>query len=113
MIETTILNYLQVELNTTKVYLETPANADDCVVFQIVDRSRENLIDAVTVRLWSYGKTKEEAAVLDNLVRKAMYEITDLTDISSSTLGGGGDTFDASLKLYRYQCYFNIVYMEE
>lgn len=113
MIEEIILNYLQTELNTTSVYLETPANPDKSVVFQIVDRSRENFIDAVTVRIWSYASTKAEAAVLDALVRKAMYDITDLTDISSSTIGGGGDTFDASLKMYRYQCYFNVTYMEE
>jgi hypothetical protein len=114
MIETKILDYLQRKLNMTYVYLETPKTAHaSYVVFQIVDRTRENYIDAVTVRLWSYGKTKEEAASLDELVRNAMYEITDVTDISSSTLGGGADDYDTSLNKYRYSCYFNITYMEE
>lgn len=114
MIETKILTYLQNALNTTYVYLETPKTSHNSyVVFQIVDRSRVNMIDAVTVRLWSYGKTKEEAAILDDLVRKAMYNITDLENVSSSTLGGGADDYDTSLNRYRYSSYFNITYMEE
>ena len=114
MIETKILRYLQDTLNTTHVYLETPKNSHATyVVFQIVDRSRVNMIDAVTLRLWSYGKTKEEAAVLDESVREAMINITDLENISSSTIGGGGDDYDTSLNRYRYSCYFNINYMED
>lgn len=114
MIETKILDYLQRTLNTTYVYLETPKTSHaSYVVFQIVDRSRVNLIDAVTVRIWSYGKTKEEAAILDSSVRKAMYDITEVEDISASTIGGGADDYDTSLNRYRYSSYFNITYMEE
>lgn len=114
MIEERILDYLQRKLNTTYVYLETPKTSHTSyVVFQIVDRTRTNLIDAVTVRLWSYGKTKEDATILDGEVRKAMYDITDLENISSSTIGGGADDYDTSLNRYRYSSYFNITYMEE
>ena len=114
MIETKILDYLQRTLNTTYVYLETPKTSHaSYVVFQIVDRTRTNLIDAVTVRLWSYGKTKEEAATLDSLVRNAMYDFADVNNISSSTLGGGADDYDTDLNRYRYSSYFNITYMEE
>jgi len=114
MIEGKILDYLQRKLNTTYVYLETPKNSHSSyVVFQIVDRTRTNRIDAVTVRLWSYGKTKEEASILDYMVRNAMNEITDLTNIYSSKIGGGADDFDTSLNRYRYTCYYNIAYMEE
>ena len=114
MIENKILDYLQRKLNTTYVYLETPKTSHaSYVVFQIVDRTRTNLIDAVTVRLWSYGKTKEDAALLDQQVRNAMYDITDLSDISSSSLGGGADDYDTSLNKYRYSSYFNITYMED
>lgn len=114
MIENKILDYLQRTLNTTYVYLETPKTSHaSYVVFQIVDRSRSNLIDAVTVRLWSYGKNKEEAAQLDKMVRDAMYNITDVDDISASTLGGGADDYDTSLNRYRYSSYFNLTYMEE
>lgn len=114
MIETKLLAYLKDKLNTNHIYLETPKTLPKSfVVFQIVDRSRENLIDAVTVRLWSYASTKAETAVLDDSVRKAMYDFTDIDDISSSTIGGNTDSFDTSLKLYRYTSYFNITYMEE
>ena len=114
MIETTILDYLQLVLNTEHIYLETPKNAPSSyVVFQIVERTRTNMIDAVTVRLWSYGKSKIEAATLDELVREAMFNITDIVDISSSSLGGGSDDYDTSLNRYRYSSYFNITFMEE
>lgn len=114
MIEYKILDYLQRTLDYAYVYLETPKTSHaSYVVFQIVDRTRTNMINAVTVRLWSYGKTKEDAAILDEAVRKAMYDITDVVDISSSTLGGGADDYDESLKKYRYSCYFNLTFMED
>lgn len=114
MIEKTILNYLQRKLNISDVYLETPKTIpNEYVVFTIVDRSRENLIDAVTVRIYSYSTSKLKACMLDELVRNAMYDITDEDEISSSKIGGGSDDYDATLKKYRYQCYFNLKYMED
>lgn len=114
MIETQVLNYLKSALVTNDVYLETPDTLpDEFVVFQIIDRSRENFIDAVTIRFWSYGNSKVSAANLDQALREAMFEIPDVIDnISASRLGGSGDVFDSALKMYRYQSYFNLTYME-
>lgn len=114
MIETTIREYLVRELNTDNVYLETPKPMPgECIVFTIVDRSRENLVDAVTVEIMSYAESKFKAAELDDKVRKAMYEFMNEYNISSSKLGGGNDAQDTSLKRYRYRSYFNVVYMED
>lgn len=113
MIEVDILQYLMTELGSDNVCLEIPKDMpSEFVVFQIVDRSRENLIDAVTVRFWSYAKTKAEAAVLDAKVRGAMQDFDERPNISRSKMDGGRDDYDTSLKRYRYQCYFNITYME-
>ncbi len=114
MIEYIISNYLREALHMDAVYLETPKTMpDECVVFHIVDRSRERMIDAVTVELYSYGKTHEKAAELDERVRGAMYDITGLDEVSASRLGGGNDAPDTTLKRYRYRSYFNLTYMED
>jgi len=114
MIETTIRDYLIRELNTENVYLEIPKPMpDECVVFTIVDRSRDNHIDAVTAECMSYAESKVKAAELDEKVRRAMYEFINEQNISSVKLGGGNDAQDTTLKRYRYRSYFNIVYMED
>ena len=115
MIEYIISEYLRDTLEMDGVYLEVPKKnvPDEFVVFQIVDRSRDRLIDAVTVELYSYGPTKEKAAQLDERVRGAMYDITGLDEVSASRLGGGNDAPDTTLKRYRYRSYFNLTYMED
>lgn len=113
MIEKTVLDYLKTKLNMTNVYLETPKTLpDEFIVFTLVDRDRLNLIDTVTVEFFSYSTSKLNACRLDQNVRNAMYDITDLADVSASKLGGANDSYDTTLKRYRYRCYFNVTYME-
>lgn len=113
MIETIILNYLKSKLETSDVYLEIPKDIpSEFIVFQVVDRERENLIDAVTVEICSYSTSKALTCALDETVRNAMYDFTDEDSISSCRLSGGNDSQDTALKKYRYRCYFNITYME-
>lgn len=114
MIETKILNYLKTKLNMTNIFLETPKTIpSEFIVFQVVNRSRSNLIDDVTVEFYSYSTSKYNSCLLDQQVRAAMYDFADEIDISASRLGGGNDSPDTTLKKYRYRCYFNITYMEE
>ena len=110
LIEVTVLNYLKSVLDVP-VRLEIPAQLPSkFVCFFVKDRSKKNLINAVTLEFYSYSNSKYEAMVLDKQVREAMENITDLDDISASTLGGGNDTNDTSLKKYRYRSYYNITY---
>lgn len=114
MIEYIVSEYLREALGMDAVYLETPKDLpEEFVVFHVVDRSRERLIDAVTIELYSYGLTHEKAAQLDERVRGAMYDITGLDEVSASRLGGGNDAPDTTLKRYRYRSYFNLTYMED
>lgn len=113
MIETRIREYLLSNMYTA-VYLETPKNMpDECVIFRIVDRSWQNLIDKVTVEFNCYGKSKEKAMELDANVRRLMNAFAEEYDISSSQLSGGNDANDTTLKRYRYRCFYNVTYMEE
>lgn len=113
MIEKTIRDYLVSKLGTNNIFFETPNTfAGECVVIQIIDRTRENLIDAVTASIYSYAESKYDSAVLDEKVRIAMRDFDGEEDISSCRISGGSDAPDTTLKKYRYRSNFNIVYME-
>lgn len=112
MIEKIIRDYLLEKLDVN-VYLEIPDSMpDEFVVINIIDRSRENYIDAVTADIHSYASDKLSAIKLDNSVRNAMYDFIDVDEISACKLGGGNDSNDTSIKRYRYRAFFNITYME-
>ena len=110
LIETTIRNYLIEKIPNVPIKLEVPESETKFVVFRVIDRGKVNLINAVTVEFLSYGKSKLEAAELDDLVRTAMENIVELKTIFSSKIGGGNDDFDEDLKKYRYRAYFNLTY---
>lgn len=116
MIENIILQYLSEILNVP-VSLETPKeDYEQYVVFEIVDRQRENFIDAVTVEFNSYADSKYNAALLDKSVRKTIEKMISLPEVNSVEIGGGrnsGDNLDSELKKYRFRCYFNIYFYEE
>ena len=110
MIEKTILNYLMEKLDMTDIFLELPNDFPDTfIVFRVIDRGLEDHINAVTVEFMSYGKTKLEAAELDERLREAMLNIVELPEISCH-FGGGNDNPDITLKRPRYRAYFNLFY---
>ena len=114
VIEKIIRDYLKTKLQTNNVFLETPKTiASDCVIINIVDRSKENRIDAVTASVFSYGSSKLDAATLDERVRKVMEDFDERVEISACKLTGGSDSPDTALKKYRYRSNFNITYMED
>lgn len=116
MIESIIIQYLSNILGIP-VLLEFPKEiSKQFVVFEVVDRQRNDFIDAVTIEFNSYADSKYNAASLDKLVRKHIENLITIPDISSVEFGGGrssGDSNDSMAKHYRYRCYFNIYYYEE
>lgn len=120
MIEKTVLKYLDEQLNGNQsstpfpVYMEEPKNKPGTyVVLQILDRGRTDFIDAVTFNIRSYGASMLKAAELNEKVKKAMYDITRLDDVSSSKCGGGGQALEVTTNRYAYECVFNLYYMED
>lgn len=112
LIEERVKSFLDVEFSEDNIgiYLETPAELPaSFVVFQTVERTKENLINGVTLEFLSYAPSKYESAVLDEKVREAMEKLNKTTDITAS-LGGGNDSPDTSLKRYRYRCYYNLYF---
>lgn len=85
------------------------------VVFEVVERQKQNYIDAVTVEFSSYAESKYQAAVLDKAVRHAVESLISNNQITSIKFGGGssGDSYDETMKRYRYRCYYSIFFYEE
>lgn len=110
LIEKTIRDYLLEKIANVPIEVEEPTDKDKYVVFRVVERGKDDLINEVTVEFFSYGKSKLEAAMLDEEVRTAMENMAELDSIFSSKLGGGNDSYNTDLKKYRYRSYFNIYY---
>lgn len=110
IIETIIRDYLLEKIPNVPIEIKVPENATKVVVFRVIDRGKENQINAVTVEFYSYGKSLLEAIELDGLVRAAMENIVELPSIFSSRIGGGGEDYDEELKRDRYRAYFNLTY---
>lgn len=110
MIEETVKNYLETVIEDIPVYLETPKDMPEkFIVFQTIDRGKENHINEVTLEFRCFANSKYDAAVLDEALRSAMEAFHEGTDISCH-LGGGNDDQDSVLKKYRYRSYFNLYY---
>lgn len=110
LIEITIRNYLLEKIPNVPIEVTEPTDEDKYIVFRIVDRGKQDLINGATVEFYSYGPSKLEAAMLDEELRTAMEEIVELDSIFSSKLGGGNDDYNDVLDKYRYRSYFNLTY---
>ena len=112
LIEERIKNFLEVEFSDDAIgiYLEFPKEMPSSfIVFQVIERGKENQINAVTLEFRSYAPSKYESALLDEKVREAMEKLNETTDITAS-IGGGNDDPDTTVKRYRYRCYYNLYY---
>lgn len=112
MIEETVKTYLDTVFGESgiPVLLEIPKNIPSkFIVFQLIDRGKENHINEVTIEFRCYAESKYDAAVLDEELRAALDAWNEGSDITLH-LGGGNDDQDSILKKYRYRCYYNIYY---
>lgn len=113
MIEKTVVAYLNGILSVP-AYMEEPTNKpDEYVVIKTIDDGRIDHIDAVTLNIRSYSTTLQGAAELNGIVKRAMFDIVTLDNVSSSKCGGGGQAIETSTKRYGYDCIFNLYYMED
>lgn len=111
LIEKVIRDYLIEMLPTVKIDTEQPSgNPESYIVFRVIDRSVTNHINSATVEFYCYGKSKIEAAELDETLRNVLPEIIHYTDLFSCRNGGGNDDKDDSLKRYRYRSYYNMTF---
>lgn len=110
MIEKIILNYLKSALDCS-VYMEEPEEKSTrYVVIQKTGSSRVNYIFSATVAVQSYGKTLLEAAELNEAVKNAMFNISQVAEVASCRLNSDYNFTDPATKRYRYQSVFELTH---
>ena len=110
MIEKTILDYLNDNLNVS-VYMEVPDDPPaNFIVIERIGSSRVDLLNSASFAIQSYSDTLYKTVELNEAVKDAMMRIKELDNISSCTLDRDYNFTDTSTKRYRYQALFIITH---
>lgn len=114
MIEITIKNYLEENLNKIPVVLEYPKNPPKkFVMLQLADAGCINHIDAATFFITINAPSLYEAAELREQVKDILFNAVSLECISSATLGSDRADIDSANHVYQYDLTFNFYYYRE
>lgn len=111
MIEQIVLDYLTDKLDV-QVDMERREQTIPIVIIEKTAGGRENLLNNATIAIQSYGNTLLEAAELNEEVKTAMYDITELDKITYASLNSDYNYTDTTTKDYRYQAIFDIYYVD-
>lgn len=109
MIEVFLYNYLNSVLDV-KAYMEKPLNDKEYVLIEKTGSGRIDHINRAVIAIQSYAETLYKAAELNEKVKVAMENITDLDEISNCSLNSDYNYTDTTTKQYRYQAVFNLTY---
>lgn len=110
MIENVIKAYLEKKLSVN-VYLEYPDKpAESFVIVDKTGSSRENLISTATFAVQVYAPSKFKAAELNELVKKAMDQLIELDEVTSSKLNTDYPFPDVQRKRHRYQAVYDVTH---
>jgi len=120
MIEKIILDYLSTKLSPVPVLMELPevpseaypTFPDALVVIEKVGTSRENRIECASIAFQSYSNSMYGAASLDDSVKTAVDGMTELAEISGVYLASNYNHTDTRTKRYRYQCVYDIYFVQ-
>jgi len=110
MIEEIIKDYLKSALEIPAI-MELPESLPQkFVLIEKTGGSVENHIYSATIAVQSYAESLYEAAKLNERVKVAMDSITTLSDIGSCRLNSDYNFTNTSIKRYRYQAVFDLIY---
>ena len=116
MIEQTVQEFLSAGLDAP-VLLEVPEGPDIPDRFVIIEKiagGRRNLLRTASFAIQSYSlSSMYDAAALDKEVRDEMDEMDILLpNIGACRMASNYNFTDTSTKRYRYQCTYDITYVE-
>lgn len=110
MIEKIVLDYLNSKLSVS-CYMETPEKPPKSyVLVEKTSGREENIIKSAMLAVQSYAETLAKAATLNEEVKDALRDITELDSISKAKLNSDYNFTDTTMKKYRYQAVFDFVY---
>lgn len=111
MIEVTILNYLNENLENITAYMERPTNPPKSyVLIEKTGGGEENHIHHSTIAVKSIAESLFKAALLNEEVKDLMSSAISLDDIAKVELNSDYNFTDTSTKQYRYQAVFDITH---
>lgn len=114
MIEVTIREYLESELDNIPVLMEQPKNPPkEYILLRLADAGRNNHIDAATFFVTIISDTLYSTAALKDEVKAILYNAVTLDSVSHASSGGESATLDGSNHVYQYTITFNFYYYRE
>ena len=114
MIEIKVKDFLESKLSVP-VLMEIPKDTvSQFVIIEKTGGAQENYIPSSIITIQSYGASKYDACVLNDLVKDWMLDgmvgLITLDDVVSVNLNGDYDFTDTSTKRYRYQALYEITH---
>ena len=114
MIEVTLRNYLEANLEGIAVVMEQPKNPPSkYVLMRLSDSGRTNQIEAATFFVDVIADDLYEAAVLRDAVKDLLFNAITLDGITHSSIGGERANTDSANHVYKYELTYNFYYYRE
>ena len=115
MIEIIVKNFLESKLSVPVLMEQDPkSTASQFVIIEKTGGAQKNHISSAIITIQSYGPSKYDAAVLNELVKDLMTDgivgLITLDEIASVNLNSDYDFTDTTTKRYRYQAVFEITH---
>ena len=110
MIELIVKNYLSTKLETPIVFEHQKNLPKRFILIQKTSGSRENFLNSSTIAIQSYAESMFESAKLNEKIKKLMYDLITVDEVSSVDLNSDYNFTDTETKQYRYQAIFDIHY---
>lgn len=113
MIELIVKEHLEQNILNVPVVFEQPETKPN--QFILIDKTgsgRENYINEATLAIQSYGKTLNDALLLNEQVKSVMFDLIQNNKVSRCALDTDYNFTDETTKSYRYQAVFDITYFD-
>ena len=110
MIEKTVLRWLETALSVP-VYLAMPEKPPPRFAFlEKIGSGRANNVNKATFAVQSYGENLLDAMNLNEAVKAAMDDITELPEVTASRLNSDYPFHDDDRRRYRYQAVYDLTH---
>lgn len=113
MIEKIVCKYLSEKLDIP-VYMEEPEKPPaSYVLIEKIGSGESDHVSSAVIAVQSYAGSLYNAAELNHSVKRAMYGLSDMSEVSRCKLNSDYNYTDTSTGRYRYQAVFDIIFYEE
>lgn len=108
MIEIIVKEYLSKLIEIPIVFEHQNNLPKQFILVQKTSGKRENFLNSSTIAIQCYGASLFEAAKLNEKIKKLMYDLISVDDVSKVSLNSDYNHTDFDTKQYRYQAVFDI-----